>query len=76
MIDHPHPHLFDLFADVLVDPVGGSDVGATAVAVGNGGGGAAGVEAIKHHVHRRPDELHVDDCAGKRFRHETFTGQG
>ena len=39
---------------------------AVAVAGGEGGsGGAAGVEAVQHHVHRRADELHVDDCEGK-----------
>ena len=32
---------------------------------GGGGGGAARVEPVQHHVHRRADELHVDDCGGK-----------
>ena len=69
--------LFDLLPDVLVDPVGGPDVVIVVVVVGaveavavvrggaRGGGGAARVEPVQHHVHRRADELHVDDCGGK-----------
>ena len=62
-------HLFDLLPDVLVDPVGGPGVVVVvgvgvveAVAGRGGGGGAARVEPVQHHVHRRADELHVDDC--------------
>ena len=59
-------HLFDLLAGVLVDPVGGPDVvavGAVEAVRAVIGVGSARVEAVQHHVHRRADELHVDDCS-------------
>ena len=66
MLTHK-PHLFDLLSDILVDPVGGPDVvvivvaGAVEAVAVVGVGRAAGVEPVQHHVHRRTDELHVDD---------------